>query len=315
MTRMNVLALVMAGALAGHAQATPYTPPVAGSTYTFNSSSSGEITVEILSSDQDTFATRTRRQQGGESEERRLFGIYPMSKQFNEGILGRDRVKAAGFFPLEVGKKVIFDTFGQTNGPRWYRSHTWEAVRQYTLQIGQDSHQVFVIKTVAESPGFFKFDGTCDYSTTYAACLKTEGTLFVSTRPELNGPLSSRMTKAVVRGVAVNIPDLQSAAISTPNAAPAPLPANIPAQQDPAPVATQVPPPLSAPAQTSAPPMPSPVVVGPTPATANSPATATSPAQTSSAEQRLKQAKDLLDKKLITQHQYDEFVARIMKDM
>jgi hypothetical protein len=34
-----------------------------------------------------------------------------------------------------------------------------------------------------------------------------------------------------------------------------------------------------------------------------------------SAEQRLKQAKDLLDKQLINEQQYNEFVAKIMKDM
>jgi hypothetical protein len=44
------------------------------------------------------------------------------------------------------------------------------------------------------------------------------------------------------------------------------------------------------------------------------------PAQTttavpSNAEQRLKQARELLDKNLINEQQYNEFVARIMKEM
>jgi hypothetical protein len=41
----------------------------------------------------------------------------------------------------------------------------------------------------------------------------------------------------------------------------------------------------------------------------------TTTAVPSNAEQRLKQAKELLDKKLINEQQYNEFVARIMKEM
>lgn len=36
---------------------------------------------------------------------------------------------------------------------------------------------------------------------------------------------------------------------------------------------------------------------------------------TSNAEQSLKQARELLDKKLINEQQYNDFVAKIMKDM
>jgi hypothetical protein len=42
---------------------------------------------------------------------------------------------------------------------------------------------------------------------------------------------------------------------------------------------------------------------------------ATTTAVPSNAEQRLKQARELLDKKLINEQQYNEFVARIMKEM
>ncbi|WP_199225060.1 hypothetical protein [Limnohabitans sp. 2KL-51] len=45
-----------------------------------------------------------------------------------------------------------------------------------------------------------------------------------------------------------------------------------------------------------------------TPAAANT-------AVPSNAEQRLKQARELLDKKLINEQQYNEFVARIMNEM
>ena len=41
----------------------------------------------------------------------------------------------------------------------------------------------------------------------------------------------------------------------------------------------------------------------------------TTKAVPSSAEQRLKQARELLDKRLINEQQYNEFVARIMKEM
>ncbi|MCU0763166.1 MAG: hypothetical protein MUF76_09350 [Hydrogenophaga sp.] len=51
------------------------------------------------------------------------------------------------------------------------------------------------------------------------------------------------------------------------------------------------------------------------PAPVPAPAAAAPAQQPQGAEQRLKQAKDLLDKNLITQQQYDEFVARIMKEM
>ncbi|MEW6478025.1 MAG: hypothetical protein AB1455_01095 [Pseudomonadota bacterium] len=309
---MNALALVIVGALAGNTHATPYSPPVAGSSYTYSTTSSGEVTIDILSTEDGIFTTRSKRQRGSESEERRLFGIYSMSKQFNEGILSRDLAKASEFFPLQIGKKVVFDTYGQTNGPRWYRSQTWETVRQYSLQIGQDNHQVYVIKVLSESPGYFKLDGTCDYSVVFAACIKVEGDLFVRGRPELTGPQSSYMTKAVVRGMTLTLPDLQKAVSPAQLAAPAPA-AVAPAV---APAPATVPTPAAAAPQPAAPaPQPAASPAPASPTSNQSPGPGTPAGTATSAEQRLKQAKELLDKKLITQQQYDEFVARIMKDM
>jgi len=312
MTMKTCYHLIAVCALASHAHAAPFSAPVNGSKYIYNSSLSGEVTVEVLSTGPDTYSTKTQRQQGAPTEENRLFGLYAMTKQLNEGILSRDLAKARGFFPLQVGNKVSFDTYGQTNGPRWYRTHRWEAVKQYSMQVGSETHQMFVVKLSTEIPGHFKNESTCDYSTTYAACVKVTGDLFVASRPEVNGPYTSHMAKAIVRGATVSVSDIVEKSPASTAEANTPAPANPVAK--PMPVATPTTQSNANDVQTTSVRPATDNVQAPPPQ--GNPTAQTLPGtHAPNPEHRLKQAKELLEKKLITQQNYDEFVNRIMKDM
>ena len=318
-----VVAIPASIVLAGEVLAATYSVPVAGSKYFHTSNTGGEVVTEVLSASADGYQTRTKRQRGTDSEEFRLFGIQALSKQLNEGVLPRDLLKAAQIFPLQLGKKVSFDTYGSSGAGRWYRGHTWEVVQEYSVQVGTNTEKVFAIKMLAESPGFFKFDGVCHYAVKYAICMQSEGELFIRGNSDLTGPINAYMTKAIVSGAEVVIPNLKASA-----AVPASVQASVPNPVAPVaapttalsatPVVTPAAQPLTPAAQTASVTTPTPAPVA-APATAPAAAAALQPtvpaAQSTAAEQRLKQAKDLLDKKLITQQQYDEFVSRIMKDM
>jgi len=121
------------------------------------------------------------------------------------------------------------------------------------------------------SPGFYKFEGTCEYSTRLAYCIRIDGDMFILGNSAMTGPYKLVLNKAVVNGTELLV---QQAGAEAPTLAPAP--AIAPVSVKPAAMTTAVP---------------------------------------NNAEQRLKQARDLLDKRLINEQQYNEFVARIMKEM
>lgn len=322
-------AIFALSSVTGHAHAATYSSPTVGAQYYWTNSMTGDLMVEVLSVGSDRYESKTQRLQGNSSVETRLFGILSLGKQLSEGVLPLDAQKAAQIFPLAVGRKVNFDAYGTSGGGRWYRGHTWEVIQEYSTRIGATQEKFFVIKILSESPGFLKFDGVCHYSPTFAACIYLEGDLFIRGNSAMTGRMTSSMTKAVIKGVETAVPNLMAASTqpsattsgaSPTQAAPAePTSATQPAAPQqaarlapPPPTHSAVPAPIPQAANQAQLAAASDMAGAPVAATSPQPAAA---AQLTNAEQRLKQARDLLDKKLITLQQYDEFVSRIMKDM
>jgi len=263
--------------------ASSFTPPPVGTKF-YTTSKDGDFVNEVLSVESDRYTTRsTKVGESKSTETTRFLGLITFSKERNEGILALDRDKSLALFPLKVGNKVAFSHYGGS-GNRWYRDINIEVVSEQKVQIGADDSPVCVLKGRAESPGIFKMEVTCDYAPRLAICIRSVGDQVIRGNAALTGPFDIVMTKAVINGVELPIRPTAVAAGVTAPAAPAPAPA-----------------PALTPALT-----PEPLAASPA---------AASTAVPISAEQRLKQAKDLLDKQLINEQQYNEFVAKIMKDM
>lgn len=247
--------------------ASNFTPPPVGTKF-YTTSKNGDFVNEVLSVEADRYTTSsTKMGESKSTETTRFLGLINFNKNLNEGILALDRDKSLALFPLKVGNKVAFSHYGGS-GNRWYRDHNIEVVSEQKAQIGAEQSPVFVLKVRSESSGFFKLEGTCDYATRLAICIRVVGDLFIRGNSALTGPVDIVMTKAVINGAELPIrPTAAAATVTTP--------------------------------ATSAP----------------APALAAAAPAAGSAEQRLKEAKDLFDKKLISEQQYNEFVARIMKDM
>ena len=100
---------------------------------------------------------------------------------------------------LTSGKKVNLNHYGGTT--RWFRDRNIEVVSEYLGQIGDENSPVFVLKMKSETPGFFKFEGTCEYSVKLAFCITILGDLFVKDNPEFIRPVKLHMTKAQISGI------------------------------------------------------------------------------------------------------------------
>jgi hypothetical protein len=184
-----------------------YSSPAVGDKY-FVSSSQGEFLNEVVSVDSDRYlTTSTNLGTKSVSEITRFLGFINFTKNLREDILSLDRDKAKALFPLKVGNKVTFSSYG--GNPKWYRDHTVEVTSAYTSQIGEANSPIFTLKMRSETPGYFKFEGTCEYSVKLAFCIQILGDLFIKGNPDINRPVKLNVTKALLGGVdlVVKIPD------------------------------------------------------------------------------------------------------------
>lgn len=203
--------------LGGQSWAAAFTPAPVGTRF-FTTSNAGEFINEVLSVEADRYNLRsTKVGETKSSESSRFLGVINFSQVLREGILSADKSKAAALFPLKVSNKVAFNHYGGS-GSRWFRDHSMEVAAEKTALIGGEPSQIFVIKWKGESPGFFKFEGTCEYSTRLAHCILVEGESFVRGNSVLTGPYKLVLNKAVVNGVELLV---QQAGAAAP--APAPL--------------------------------------------------------------------------------------------
>ncbi len=186
----------------GSVYANTYVSPAIKTSFHLNSNIIGNYVVEVTSVGSDRYETQTKRIDGNTTVETRLFGILTLEKLLNESILSGDAVKASQIFPLAVGKNASFVTHGaRSNGSSWSRNHKWEVMRSYEKLVGSDLQQLWTIKVFAESPGFFKFEGTCEYSLKYATCLKIEGERFIRGNERSTGAVRNSLEKIVIDGV------------------------------------------------------------------------------------------------------------------
>jgi hypothetical protein len=186
----------------GSVYANTYVSPVIKSNFHLNSNIIGNYVVEVISVGNDRYETQTKRADGNTTVETRLFGILTLEKLLNESILSGDAAKASQIFPMAVGKNVSFVTHGaRSNGSSWSRNHKWEVMKSYEKLIGSDLQQLWTIKVFAESPGFFKFEGTCEYSIKYSTCLKIEGERFIRGNDRSTGAVKNSLEKIVLDGV------------------------------------------------------------------------------------------------------------------
>jgi hypothetical protein len=181
------------------ATAGPYNPPAVGTKY-YVTSTQGDFLNEVVSTEQDRYlTTSTQLSTKRVSEVTRFFGFINFAKNLREDILPLDRDKARSLFPLKVGNKVSFSHYGGTS--KWYRDHGIEVISEYMGQIGEENSPIFTLKMRSETPGFFKFEGTCDYSVKLAFCVQILGDLFVKDNPEFTRPVKLNVTKAQIGGV------------------------------------------------------------------------------------------------------------------
>lgn len=186
------------------AHANTYVSPVINSNLFFKSNMIGEYVIEINSVGSDRYETQTKRADGNSTFETRLFGIITLEKLLNESVLNGDATKASQIFPLAIGKNTAFVTHGaRANGSSWSRNHKWEVIKSYDKLVGQDMQKLWLIKVFAESPGFFKFEGTCEYSLKFSTCIKLEGERFIRGNEKSSGIVKNYLYKAVVDGVEI----------------------------------------------------------------------------------------------------------------
>lgn len=184
------------------ASANTYVSPVIKSGYYFKSNMIGDYVVEVNSIASDRYETQTKRIDGNLSVETRLFGIITLEKLLNESILNGDANKASQIFPLASGKNTTFVTHGaRANGSSWSRNHKWEVLKSYEKVVGQDTQLLWLIKVFAESPGFFKFEGTCEYSLKYSICIKLDGVRFIRGNEKSSGVIKNYLEKVIVDGI------------------------------------------------------------------------------------------------------------------
>ena len=66
--------------------------------------------------------------------------------------------------------------------------------------------KLWLIKVFAESPGFFKFEGICEYSLKFSTCIKLEGERFIRGNEKSSGTVKNYLYRAVVDGVEIIMP-------------------------------------------------------------------------------------------------------------
>ena len=188
----------------GSAFANTYVSPAIKTSFHYNSNIIGNYIVEVIAVSNDRYETQTKRTEGNSSSETRLFGIVTLEKVLGENILNSDATKASQIFPLSVGKITSFTTNGaRPNGSSWSRAHKWEVVKSYEKSWGGEPQQFWTLKIFAESPGFFKFDGICEYSLKYSACVKIEGERFINGNARSTGPVKNILQKILIDGAEV----------------------------------------------------------------------------------------------------------------
>jgi len=185
------------------ATAADFKAPAAGTLFSVSSSSSGELTQEVVSAESDRFVLRTKNTTTGNSTDSVfLFGLLQLSKDNREGVFRADVEKLKAFFPLEVGKSVSLSSYGTTNGQRWFRDNFVQVVSEQSILIGDDVTKGFQIKYHLKSAAgdFFNFEGTCLYSVPLGLCVVLDGELKLRNRPEMNGPQKTQVTSVTLNG-------------------------------------------------------------------------------------------------------------------
>ena len=180
-----------------------YISPAVGTKYHVTSTQ-GDFLNEVVSVDPDRYlTTSTNLGTKSVSEITRFFGFINFAKNLREDILPLDRDKAKALFPLKVGNKSSFSHYG--GNPKWYRDHVIEVTSEYMGQIGEEKSPIFTLKMRSESPGFFKFEGTCEYSVKLAFCVEILGDLFIKGSPDTRRPVKLNVTKAQIGGVDLEV--------------------------------------------------------------------------------------------------------------
>jgi hypothetical protein len=198
------LLLFLTGITTVYAQTGSYVSPKVGTEYHFTSSANGEGINKVLSTKGDSYEVETTLKEQKPLKGQRLLGVLSMPE--STGISSQESEKVAKILPLRVGNKVGFKSFGTTGSAQWNRDHQWEVLSEYETKIAAKAEKIYVLKLKAETPGFYKYEGTCDFSPTYAVCLRSSGEQFVANRPALTGPLSVNIRKIRLDNVDIAIP-------------------------------------------------------------------------------------------------------------
>ncbi len=198
------LLLFLMGIAAVSAQTNSYVSPKVGTEYHFTSSANGDGINKVISVKNDSYEVETTLKEQKPSKGLRLLGILSFPE--SAGILSQDSEKAVKILPLRVGNRVNFNSFGTTGSARWNRDHQWEVLAEYETKIAAKVEKIYVLKLKAETYGFYKYEGTCDFSPTYAVCLRSSGEQFVANRPARTGPTSVSIRKIRLDNVEIAIP-------------------------------------------------------------------------------------------------------------
>ena len=183
--------------------AAEFKAPAAGSKFTVLSSTSDELTQEVISTESDRFVLRSKNiSTGTTSDSVFLYGLLQLTRENREGVFRADAEKLKSFFPLRIGNSLQLSSNGTTNGQRWFRENFAEVLSEQRIMIGDDVTQGFQIRFHLKSAAgdFFNFEGTCLFSVALGRCVVTDGELRLRNSPNLSGPQKSEVTSVTLQG-------------------------------------------------------------------------------------------------------------------
>jgi hypothetical protein len=181
--------------------ASQFSPAPVGSIFFGQSTTSGSFEQRVIKTESDRTILITKNIEKKVSNESQLFlGIVILSRESDNGVSPVESRKASELFPLKVGSKSKFTSFGTTNRQPWSRDIVLIVHAEHALLInGKESLAYSIGMTAKSSVGdFYSFEGICIFSVFLGRCVDMSGEIKIKDRPEFSGPFKSSINKAII---------------------------------------------------------------------------------------------------------------------